>query len=250
MVQSLEQYIAEATNAYKPASQAIQSQIDSLAGQLNTANEQINRNYAQQQAGLNRSRNQASEAASLQAAGSGGSFGGAANLANRKYYEQTFVPAVTQLRTGQTNELAQARQNSENQRTSLNAQLSNLQSQANQQALNQYYSDLAAERQRQFEAEQAEKNRRAQIAAANASNNEDRYVMDALKKKSSMSFADWLKSGYSGYSNSVVNKILQSVNKVQSDSNGSFAQKKIAAALDKQIKNSKYFQSYLNWRYS
>ena len=158
MVQSLEEYVAQATNAYKPAQTAIQSQLDSLSGQLETANQQINKNYAQQQAGLNRQRNMAAETASMQAAGSGGSFGGAANLANRKYYDQSFVPAQTQLQTNQANELAQARQNIENQRTSLNSQLSNLEAQANQQALQQYWA-----------AQEAEAQRQAQLAAARAS---------------------------------------------------------------------------------
>ena len=145
MVASLEEYVAQATQAYQPAKTAVQDQINALSGQLDATNEQINRNYAQQQAGLNRQRNMAAETASMQAAGSGGSFGGAANIANRKYYDQSFVPAVTQLRTNQTNELQQARQDSEAQRTALNSQLANLQAQANQQALAQYYADLEAE---------------------------------------------------------------------------------------------------------
>ena len=158
MVQSLEQYVAEATQAYQPAQTAIQSQLDALSGQLNTTNERINKNYAQQQAGLNRQRNMAAENASLQAAGSGGSFGGAANIANRKYYDQTFVPAQTQLQTNQANELLQARQDNDNQRTSLNAQLANLQAQANQEALRQYWAAV-----------EAEESRKAQLAAARAS---------------------------------------------------------------------------------
>lgn len=174
MVQSLEQYVAEATQAYQPSTTAIQNQIDALAGQLDATNERINRNYAQQQAGLNRQRNMAAENASLQAAGSGGSFGGSANIANRKYYDQSFVPAVTQLNTNQTNELQQARQDSEAQRTSLNSQLANLQAQANQQALAQYYADL-----------EAEKNREAQLRAqreANAAQNAYYdYLMNAMK---------------------------------------------------------------------
>ena len=149
MVQSLEEYVAQATNAYRPAQTALQTQLNSLSGQLKTANQQINKNYAQQQSTLNRNRNMAAESASLQAAGSGGSFGGAANIANRKYYDQQFVPAQTQLQTNQANELSQARQNYENQRTSLQSQMANLQSQANQQALQQYWAAVEAERERE-----------------------------------------------------------------------------------------------------
>lgn len=159
MAQSLEQYIAEATNAYRPAQTAIQTQLGALDSNLATAQDTINRNYAQQQKQLESQRNQAAEASSLAAAGSGGSFGGQANLARRKYYEQSFVPAQTQLQTNQANEIAKARQDYENQRTSLNAQMANLESQANQQALQQYWAQ-----------QEAERNRQAQLAAARAAN--------------------------------------------------------------------------------
>lgn len=181
MVQSLEQYVAQATQAYQPTQTAIQNQINALSGQLATTNEQINKNYAQQQAGLNRQRNMAAETASMQAAGSGGSFGGAANIANRKYYDQTFVPAVTQLRSSQANELAGARQASEDQRRSYESQLADLSTRGQQQSLAQYYNDLNAEKEREFQAAQAEANRalqRQQIAAQNAYN---KYLMDAMK---------------------------------------------------------------------
>ena len=172
MVQSLEQYVAEATQAYQPASNAIQTQLDSLSGNLATAEQKINKNYAQQQAGLNRSRNIAAETASMQAAGSGGSFGGAANLANRRYYDQSFVPAMTQLQTNQANELASARQANENERTSLNTQLAEIQAQANKQALAQYYADLEAEKNREAQL------KAARASAAAASSNALRYLPD------------------------------------------------------------------------
>ena len=101
----------------------------------------------------------AAESASMQAAGSGGSFGGSANLANRRYYDKTFVPAVTQMKTNQANDLATARQNIEDTRNNLNSQMANIEAQANQQALAQYYAD-----------QEAERNRAAQIAAAAAAN--------------------------------------------------------------------------------
>lgn len=170
MVQSLEQYVAQATQAYQPAKTAVQSQLDALSGQLETTNEQINRNYAQQQSRLNDQRNMAAENASMQAAGSGGSFGGMANLANRKYYDQSFIPAQTQLQTNQANDLAQARQNSENQRVSLNAQLANLDSQAQTSALQQYWNAVEAEKQRE-----------AQLAAAREQNSAYARMMEAYK---------------------------------------------------------------------
>lgn len=161
---TLEEYVAQATNAYKPTQNALQQQIDALGGRLENTNQQINKNFARQQDTLNRNRNAAASSASMQAAGSGGSFGGSANIANRKYYEQSFVPAQLQLHTNQANQLAQARQDSENERINLNSQIANLQSQAQQQATAKYWADVEAEKQRQFEAQEAEKARQAQAA--------------------------------------------------------------------------------------
>lgn len=149
MVQSLEQYVAQATQAYQPATQAIQTQLGGLDSQLETTNQQINRNYAQQQAQLNRQSNMASEQASMQSAGSGGSFGGSANLANRRYYDQSFVPAITQMQTNKSNDLATARQNYDTQKLNLQSQLQNLNAQSNNQALQQYWADVENERNRQ-----------------------------------------------------------------------------------------------------
>ena len=187
--------MAQATQAYQPSTSSVQSQIDNLASQLETTNAQINKNYAQQQASLDRSKNQAAETASLQAAGSGGSFGGAANIANRKYYDQSYVPAVTSLQSNQANALQSAKQASDESRTSLQSQLASLQSQANQQALAQYYSDLEAEKQREYEAQQAELDRQASLAAARASaSNAAAYYNAAANSSSSSSSSGGLKN--------------------------------------------------------
>ncbi len=176
MAVSLEQYVAEATKAYEPAKTAINTQLGALDSNYATGEQKINRNYQQQQAGLNQQRNMAAESASMQAAGSGGSFGGAANLANRKYYDQTFVPAQTQMNTNKSNELDTLRQNIENQRTSLNSQLANIDAQANQQALQQYWAAVEAEKQREAE---LQRQREAQ-AAQNAYY---KYLMEAAKNQ-------------------------------------------------------------------
>ena len=172
MTQSLEEYVAQATQAYKPSTNAIQSQLDALEGRLATTNEQINRNYQQQQANLNRQKNNAAYAASINAAANGAGFGGQAQIANDKYYSQQFVPAVTQMNTNKANDLATARQNIEDTRNNLNAQRANIEAQANQQALAQYYADIEAEKQRALQAQQ--------IAAQNAYN---QYLMEQAKRQ-------------------------------------------------------------------
>ena len=113
-------------------------------------------------------------ASSLAAAGSGGSFGGQGNIARRKYYEQTFVPAQTQLQTNKANDLDTARQNMENSRTNLNSQLANLEAQAQQQALQQYWAAVEAEKQR-------EEQRRLAASQNSAQNAYYKYLMDAMK---------------------------------------------------------------------
>ena len=245
MVQSLEEYVAQATNAYKPAQTALQNQLNSLSGQLKTANQQINKNYAQQQDTLNRNRNMAAEAASLQAAGSGGSFGGAANIANRKYYDQTFVPAQTQMQTNQANELAQARQNYENQRTSLNSQMANLESQANQQALQQYWAAVEAEREREAQI-------RASRAAAAAANSTNQYLMDALRaaqsqqnSRSNVDFLTWI-NNYSGMNNANKNYWTRNIQNIMNQKGR--AGQTTQAYLNKLLQNNKVYKTYLQWR--
>lgn len=199
MVQSLEQYIAEATNAYKPATTAIQTQLGALSGQLQTANDTINRNYARQQAELNSQRNQAAEAASIQAAGSGGSFGGMANLANRRYYDRSFVPAQAQMQTNQANELSQTRQSYENKRTDLNSQLSNLQAQIQQSALSRYYEAVEAEKQREAQRKLQEAQLAAQREAQAAQNAAWERMMQAQKNAAATpTYKNWdFGNGYS-----------------------------------------------------
>ena len=198
MAISLEQYVAEATNAFKPAQNAVQTQLDALPGQLQTANEAINRSYARQQSQLNDQRNAAATAASLQAAGSGGSFGGTANLANRRYYTQSFVPPQTQLQTNQSNELQRTKQTYDDKRTSLNSQLSSIEAQANEMALQKYWAAVEAEKQREWEAEQAEKNRRAQAAAAASQNSAWERMMEAQRNMGQGGYTNWdFGNGYS-----------------------------------------------------
>lgn len=160
MAKSIEEYTAEVRRASEGSRNALQNQINAIAGNLEQTNKQINENYAQQQANLNNQRNQAAESASMRAAGSGGSFGGAANIANRKYYEQTFVPAQTQLNTNQSQALENAQAQANSNRLTLESQLAALNDQDTKLGLQRYYDVLEQERQERLQ--------RAQIAAQNA----------------------------------------------------------------------------------
>ena len=155
MAKTLEQYIAETNKAYDATRQALQNQINSIEGQLTTTKNNINAQYAQQQATLERNRDSAASSASMQAAGSGGSFGGSASLANRKYYEQAFIPAQTQLATNQAQDISQAEQTANQNRLSLQSQLAQLEDEARQYAYQRYDAAVAAEKEAALQRELA-----------------------------------------------------------------------------------------------
>lgn len=165
MAKSIEEYTAEVRRASEGSRNALQNQINAIAGNLEQTNKQINENYAQQQANLNNQLNQAAESASMRAAGSGGSFGGAANIANRKYYEQTFVPAQTQLDTNKSQALENAQAQANSNRLTLESQLAALQDQDTKLGLQRYYDEVERERQAELQRQQIAA-QRANAAAA------------------------------------------------------------------------------------
>ena len=147
MVKSLAEYQAEVTRSYEPARQAIQNQINALAGQESQGLQSLQNQYKLDQQTLERNRDTATEAASLAAAGNGGSFGGQANIANRKYYAQTFAPAQSQLQTNfdksRGNYISQINQN----RMSLESQMANLASEAHRYGISRYDAAVAQDKQ-------------------------------------------------------------------------------------------------------
>lgn len=147
MVKSIAEYTAEVSKSYDNSRKALQNQIDAISGNLAQTQKQINENYAQQQNTLNNQRNMAASNASMQAAGSGGSFGGAANIANKKYYEQTFVPAQTQLNTNQSQAIENAQSQANSNRLSLETQLASMNDEISRLGLQRYYDELERERQ-------------------------------------------------------------------------------------------------------
>jgi len=160
MVKSIEEYISETTKSYDPAIKAYNTQLSGLSGQTENAIKDIENQYANQRSQLLTQANQAAEAASLSAAANGGGFSGLANEANRKYYERSFIPAMTSSNTNRASAISQAQANEANRRSSLEQQLANLYTQANTYGTQRYDQAVAAEAaQRQFEAEMAEKQR-------------------------------------------------------------------------------------------
>lgn len=194
MAKTLAEYQAEVTRSYEPARQAIQNQINALAGQEAQGFQSLQKQYQLDQQTLERNRDTAAEAASLAAAGNGGSFGGQANIANRKYYAQTFAPAQSQLQTNYDKSRGNLSSQIAQNKMSLESQLANLASEASRYGISRY--DEAVERDRQHALEQQRLAlQRAQIAAQN---NYNQYLAAAQKQKAAApaqnSFIDYLKS--------------------------------------------------------
>lgn len=194
MAKTLAEYQAEVTRSYEPARQAIQNQINALAGQEAQGLQSLQKQYQLDQQTLERNRDTAAEAASLAAAGNGGSFGGQANIANRKYYAQTFAPAQSQLQTNYDKSRGNLSSQIAQNKMSLESQLANLASEASRYGISRY--DEAVERDRQHALEQQRLAlQRAQIAAQN---NYNQYLAAAQKQKAAApaqnSFIDYLKS--------------------------------------------------------
>lgn len=148
---TLEQYTAEISKSSANARNALQNQINAIAGNLEQTQKQINENYANQQNTLNNQRNAAASAASLASAANGTAFSGAANIANKKYYEQSFVPAQTQLNTNQSQALENAQTQANNNKLSLESQLASLIDQDNRLAWQAYNEALEREKERQHQ---------------------------------------------------------------------------------------------------
>ena len=164
--------MAETSKSYDNSRNALKNQINAISGDLAAQKDRINAQYAQQQKTLDNQRNYQAQASSMSASRNGGSFGGANEIANKKYYQQAYVPAVTQMQTNQANDLSSAESQANSNRLSLQTQLAQLNDEASRYAMQRYDNALQLEEQkRQFDAQLA-----AQKAAQAAQNNLYRYL--------------------------------------------------------------------------
>lgn len=145
MVKSIESYISETTKSYDPSIKAINTQLSGLGTSKASDLANLERSYASQQETLERKKNQAAETASLAAAARGGAFGGASNIARRNYYNNTFVPAVTQLNSDKATAQENLNKDYNERQSSLESQLANLYSQANTYGMQRYDDALKQE---------------------------------------------------------------------------------------------------------
>lgn len=161
--------MAETNKSYDNSRNALNQQIEAIAGDLEAQKNRINAQYAQQGKTLDNQRNYQAQASSMAASRNGGSFGGSAEIANKKYYQQSYVPAVTQMQTNQANDLSSAESQAGQHKLSLQQTLAQLNDEANRYALQRYDAAVQAEREEAYRQKQLALQRQ-QIAAQNAAN--------------------------------------------------------------------------------
>lgn len=164
---NLQSIMAETSKSYDNSRNALNNQINAIAGDLEAQKNRINAQYAQQGKTLDNQRNYQAQASSMAASRTGGSFGGSAEIANKKYYQQAYVPAVTQMQTNQANDLSSAESQANQNKLSLQQSLAQLNDEASRYALQRYDAAVQAEREEAYRQKQLALQRQ-QIAAQNA----------------------------------------------------------------------------------
>lgn len=159
--------MAETNKSYDQSRNALNNQINAISGDLEAQKNRINNQYAQQGKNLDNQRNWQAQASSMAASSNGGSFGGSAEIANKKYYQQAYVPAVTQMQTNQSNDLSAAESQANQNRLSLQQALAQLNDEASKYALQRYDAAVQAEREEAYRQQQLALQRK-QLAAQQA----------------------------------------------------------------------------------
>lgn len=178
---NLTSIMAETSKSYDNSRNALNDQINAISGDLEAQKNRINAQYAQQGKTLDNQRNYQAQASSMAASRNGGSFGGSAEIANKKYYQQAYVPAVTQLQTNQANDLSSAESQANQNRLSLQQTLASLNDEANRMALQRYDAAVAAEREEAYRQQQLELQRQ-QLAEQQRQFNQQLAAQNAMYK--------------------------------------------------------------------
>lgn len=164
---NLETIMAETSKSYDNSRKALNNQINAISGDLAAQQDRINAQYAQQGKNLDNQRNWQAQASSMAASRNGGSFGGSSEIANKKYYQQAYVPAVTQMQTNQANDISAAESDANQRRLSLQQTLAQLNDEANRYALQRYDAAREAEREDAYRQQQLALQKQ-QLAAQNS----------------------------------------------------------------------------------
>ena len=164
---NLEKIMAETSKSYDNSRKALNNQINAISGDLAAQQDRINAQYAQQGQDLNNQRNWQAQATSMAASRNGGSFGGASQIANDRYYQQTFVPALTKMYTNRSNDLSSAESQANQRRQDLQTTLAGLEDEARRYAYQRYDAAQEAEREEKYRQQQLALQKQ-QLAAQNA----------------------------------------------------------------------------------
>lgn len=178
---NLTSIMAETSKSYDNSRNALNDQINAIAGDLEAQKNRINAQYAQQGKTLDNQRNYQAQASSMAASRNGGSFGGSAEIANKKYYQQAYVPAVTQLQTNQANDLSSAESQANQNRLSLQQTLAQLNDEANRYALQRYDAAVQQEAEEAYRQKQLELQRK-QLAEQQRQFNQQLAAQNAMYK--------------------------------------------------------------------
>ena len=164
---NLEKIMAETSKSYDNSRKALNNQINAISGDLAAQQDRINAQYAQQGKSLDNQRNWQAQASSMAASRNGGSFGGSSEIANKKYYQQSYVPAVTQMQTNQANDISAAESDANQRKLSLQQTLAQLNDEASKYAMQRYDAAREAEREDKYRQQQLALQKQ-QLAAQNA----------------------------------------------------------------------------------
>ena len=167
----LEKIMAETSKSYDASRKALNDQINAISGDLAAQQQRINAQYAQQGKDLDNQRNWQAQASSMAASRNGGSFGGSAEIANKKYYQQAYVPAVTQMQTNQANDISSAESQANQNRLNLENTLAQLNDEANRVAIQRFDAAVQAEKDeayRQAQLREQQRQHDAQMALQRA----------------------------------------------------------------------------------
>ncbi len=164
---NLEKIMAETSKSYDNSRKALNNQINAISGDLAAQQNRINAQYAQQAQDLNDQRNWQAQATSMAASRNGGSFGGASQIANDRYYRQTFVPALTKMYTNRANDLSSAETQANQHRQQLETTLAGLNDEARRYGQQRYDAEVQAEREDAYRKQQLALQKQ-QLAAQNS----------------------------------------------------------------------------------
>lgn len=194
---NLEKIMAETSKSYDNSRKALNNQINAISGDLAAQQERINAQYAQQGKNLDNQRNWQAQASSMAASRNGGSFGGSSEIANKKYYQQAYVPAVTQMQTNQANDISSSESDANQRRLSLQQTLAQLNDEASKYAMQRYDAAKQAEREDKYRQQQLAEQRR-QFNAQMAQQNAYQKYLQNLQSAQNPTYKNWgFGNGYS-----------------------------------------------------